>query len=164
MGRRGIVFGIAAGVFALDRWSKWLVETRLTPWDTKVVIPGFFNIVSSRNAGVAFGILQESTLKYRTAALIAFSLIALAILLAMLWRVDRVDRRTAGGLALIFGGAAGNVFDRISTGSVTDFLDFQAGNAHWYTFNLADSAICVGAGLLLLSMLKPGLIQEPHAS
>jgi signal peptidase II len=160
MGRRGIVFAVATGVFALDRWSKWLVETRLTPWDTKVVIPGFFNIVSSRNAGVAFGIFQESTARYRTAALIGFSLAALAILLAMLWRVDRVDRRTAGGLALIFGGAAGNVFDRIRSGMVTDFLDFQAGSMHWYTFNLADSAICAGAGLLLLSMLRPGT----HAS
>lgn len=156
MGRRGIVFAVAAGVFGLDRWTKWMVETKLTAWDTKVVIPGFFNIVSSRNAGVAFGLFQESTAKYRTAMLIAFSLGALAVLMSMLWRVDRMDLRTSGGLALIFGGAAGNVFDRIRSGMVTDFLDLQAGGVHWYTFNVADSAICAGAGLLLLSMLRPG--------
>jgi signal peptidase II len=156
MGRRAIVFGAAAGVFALDRWSKWLVETRLSPFDTKVVIPGYLNIVSSRNAGVAFGIFQDSTSKYRTALLIVFSLIAVAVLAGMLWRANRVDRRTAAGLALIFGGAAGNMFDRIRSGGVTDFLDFYVGTTHWYTFNVADSAICVGAGLLLLSMLRPG--------
>lgn len=156
MGRRAVVFGLAAGVFALDRWTKWIVETRFSPFDTKVVIPGFFNLVSSQNSGVAFGIFSESASKYRTLLLILFSVIAVAILGVMLWRADRVDRRTAGGLALIFGGAVGNVFDRIRSGMVTDFLDFYAGSVHWYTFNLADSAICVGAGLLLLSMLKPG--------
>ena len=156
MGRRAIVFGAAAGVFALDRWSKWIIETRLSPFDTKVLFPGFLNIVNSQNPGVAFGIFAESASKYRTAALVVFSLIAVAVLAAMLWRAERVDRRTAAGLALIFGGAVGNVFDRIRSGMVTDFLDFYVGTVHWYTFNLADSAICVGAGLLLLSMLRPG--------
>ncbi|MCU1258629.1 MAG: signal peptidase Aspartic peptidase [Bryobacterales bacterium] len=156
MGRRAIVFGAAAGVFVLDRWSKWIIETRLSPFDTKVLFPGFLNVVNSQNPGVAFGIFAESASKYRTAALVVFSLVAVAVLAAMLWRVERVDRRTAAGLALIFGGAVGNVFDRIRSGMVTDFLDFYVGTVHWYTFNLADSAICVGAGLLLLSMLRPG--------
>ena len=71
----------------------------------------------------------------------------------MLWRIDRLDTPSATGLALIFGGAMGNVFDRVASGSVTDFLDFYAGTYHWYTFNLADAAICTGAGLLILSML-----------
>ena len=128
----------------------------MSPFDTKVLFPGFLNVVNSQNPGVAFGIFAESASKYRTAALVVFSLIAVAVLAAMLWRVERVDRRTAAGLALIFGGAVGNVFDRIRSGMVTDFLDFYVGTVHWYTFNLADSAICVGAGLLLLSMLRPG--------
>ena len=75
------------------------------------------------------------------------------ILAAMLWRIDRQDRLTAAGLSLIFGGALGNVFDRVRSGTVTDFLDFYSGGHHWYTFNLADAAICTGAGLLILSML-----------
>jgi signal peptidase II len=152
-----VLFAAAAGIFALDRWTKWLIETRFSPFDVRVVVPGFLNLVSSKNPGVAFGIFAESASRYRTAALIAFSLAAVAILAGMLWRVNRLDRRTAAGLALIFGGAAGNVFDRVRSGTVTDFLDFYVGSYHWYTFNVADSAICVGAGLLLLSMLKPTL-------
>jgi signal peptidase II len=149
---RAIVLAIAASVFALDRWTKWLVETTFSPFDTKIVIPGFFSIVRSENAGVAFGLFSESTSQYRTTALILFSVAAVAVLAWMLWRVDRLDRFTAIGLALIFGGALGNVFDRVRSGVVTDFLDFYAGNVHWYTFNIADSAICVGAGLLLFAM------------
>jgi len=71
---------------------------------------------------------------------------------AMLWKIDRLDRPSAVGLSLIFGGAVGNVYDRVRTGAVTDFLDFYVRSYHWYVFNLADSAICVGAGLLLVSM------------
>ena len=70
----------------------------------------------------------------------------------MLWRIDRLDTPSAIGLALIFGGAMGNVFDRVRAGSVTDFLDFYTGSYHWYTFNVADASICTGAGLLILSM------------
>jgi signal peptidase II len=82
------------------------------------------------------------------------SIIAVLLLAGMLWRIDRLDSASATGLALIFGGAMGNVFDRLRMGSVTDFLDFYAGSYHWYTFNLADASICTGAGLLILSMLR----------
>jgi len=152
MPRRLTVFLIALAVFGLDRWSKYVVETTVGPFDTKVVIPGLLNIVSSRNAGVAFGILSESSSAHRTSVLVAISLVAIGVLAALLWRVDRTDLRTSVGLACIFGGALGNVFDRVRTGSVTDFLDFYVGQVHWYVFNLADTAICIGAGLLLLSM------------
>jgi len=150
--RRIIAFVIALGVFALDRWSKWLVETQLSAWDTKTVIPGFFNIVRSENPGVAFGIFQENPTHSRTLILVAFSILAVLLLAAMLWRIDRLDSQSATGLSLIFGGAMGNVFDRIHVGRVTDFLDFAFGSYHWYTFNLADASICTGAGLLILSM------------
>jgi signal peptidase II len=153
-GRRALLLSLSAAVFAADRWSKWLIETTFSPYDTKTIIPGLFNLVRSENPGVAFGMFSDSTSKYRTVALIAFSLIALLILAAMLWRVERLDRVSAAGLALVFGGALGNVYDRVRSGMVTDFLDFYLGSVHWYTFNLADSAICVGAGLLLLAMWK----------
>lgn len=149
---RVLVIAIATAIFALDRWTKWLVETTLSPFDNKIVIPGFFSIVRSENPGIAFGLFQESTSKYRTGALVVFSLAAVAILAWMLRRVDQMDRVTAVGLALIFGGALGNVYDRVHAGAVTDFLDFYVGNVHWYTFNIADSAICAGAGLLLIAM------------
>ncbi len=163
MPRRLAMFLVAVAVFALDRWSKWWVETRLTAWDTKVVVPGFFNIVSSRNTGVAFGWFAESPMEHRTALLIAFSVVAVVLLAVLLWRMDKADGRTAIGLALIFGGAVGNVFDRIRFGMVTDFLDFYAGSYHWYTFNVADTAISVGAGLMLLSMLRQDALPEKNA-
>jgi signal peptidase II len=151
--RRVLAFLTAVGVFGADRWSKSIVESRFDAFDTKVVIPGFFNIVRSSNPGVAFGIFADNTSHQRTFALVAISIIAVLVLAVLLWRIERQDRTTAAGLSLIFGGALGNVYDRASAGSVTDFLDFHIGAYHWYVFNLADSAICIGAGLLILSML-----------
>ena len=143
---------VAIGVFAADRWSKWMIETHLTPDTVKPVIPGLFNLVRSENPGVAFGMLAEDSGRWHTPALVLLSVVAILILAAMLWKIERLDRLSAVGLSLIFGGAMGNVYDRARTGAVTDFLDFYVRTWHWYIFNVADSAICVGAGLLLLSM------------
>ena len=89
-------------------------------------------------------------------ALIVFSGAALLLVAGLLWRVSRLDRWTAMGLALVLGGASGNLFDRIMWGRVTDFLEFYVGNLHWPTFNVADSCIVVGSALLLLELLKTG--------
>jgi signal peptidase II len=150
---------LSLSVFAIDRWTKYLVETRLSFWDTKPVIPGFFDIVRSQNPGVAFGLFAQSSLPFRTAILIGFSVIAIVVLAVLLTRIRRWDRPTGLGVALVFGGALGNVYDRIHAGMVTDFLDFYHGTYHWYTFNIADTAICIGAGLMILSMLR-----TPHAA
>lgn len=150
--RRLLALAISLGVLGLDRWSKWLIETRFGAEDTKTVIPGFFNLIRSENPGVAFGMFADSSSPWHTLILIIFSVLALSLLAALLWRIEKLDKPSATGLALIFGGALGNVYDRINIGRVTDFLDFYAGSYHWYTFNLADSAICTGAGLLFLSM------------
>jgi signal peptidase II len=154
-GRRIVAFVIALSVFVLDRWSKFLVETSLSFSDTKTVIPGFFNIVRSENPGIAFGIFQDNPTQSRTMILVFFSIAAVLLLAVMLWRIDRLDFISGIAMSLIFGGAIGNVYDRIHAGHVTDFLDFYFGNYHWYTFNIADSAICIGACLLVLSMLVP---------
>jgi signal peptidase II len=137
-------------VFAVDRWSKWLIETRFGPWDTKVIIPGLFNIVRSENPGVAFGIFAEGSNHARTLGLVAVTIAAVGVLGWMLWKAK--DRVSSVALALITGGAIGNLYDRIYAGAATDFLDFYTGRYHWYTFNLADTAICIGAGLLILTM------------
>ena len=152
--RRIFAFVLAFGVFVLDRWSKWMVQTSIGASDSRTVIPGFFNIVRSQNPGVAFGMFAESTSHSRTPVLVALSVVAVLVLAAMLWRIDRLDTPSAAGLALIFGGAVGNFFDRVRVGSVTDFLDFHSGTYHWYTFNVADASICTGAGLLILSMIR----------
>ncbi len=147
---------LSLGIFALDRWSKWLVETKLGPYDTRVILPGYFNIVRSENPGVAFGMFADGATQSRTWVLVAVSLAVLGVLAAMLWKVDRQDRATTLSLALIFGGAIGNVFDRVRSGMVTDFLDFHVGTYHWYVFNLADSAICIGACLMILTVILAG--------
>lgn len=149
--RRVRAFLTALGVFALDRWTKALVEAGFGDSDVKTIIPGFFNIVHSENPGIAFGIFQENPTHSRTEILVAFSIVAVALLAILLWRIDKLDLPSAAGMSLIFGGAAGNVYDRVHVGHVTDFLDFYFGTYHWYTFNIADSAICIGAGLLILS-------------
>ena len=145
-------FGVSAAVFALDRLSKWIIESRVSFVETWQVIPGFFDIVRSQNRGVAFGLFNDSTSEWRTLLLVAAALVAVGLVAAMLWNAEKLDRFSLWGLSLILGGAAGNVFDRIVFGQVTDFLDFYVGSYHWYTFNLGDSAIVIGSALLLLHL------------
>ena len=149
------LYGLAAAAFALDRLSKWIIETYVSAFDVHKVIPGFFDIVNSQNRGVAFGILNDSTSAWRTVVLIVFTAAALVLVASLLWRPGRFDRLSAMGLALILGGAAGNLLDRIVWGRVTDFLEFYIGDLHWPTFNVADSCIVIGSGLLLLELLRP---------
>jgi signal peptidase II len=156
-------YAAAAAVFALDRLTKWIIETRVSFFDTYKVIPGFFDIVRSQNRGVAFGIFNDSTSEWRTTLLIVASIAAVALIAAMLWNAQRLDRFSIWGFALIHGGAAGNVFDRIVWGQVTDFLLLYVGQFQWPTFNVADSAIVCGSGLLLLDLVKSKR-QVPHVS
>ena len=148
-------FGLSAVVFALDRGTKWLIETHVSALDVHTVIPGFFDIVHSTNRGVAFSLFHDSTSPWRTTALIAVALVALVVVCSLIVRSSGADRLNLYGLALILGGAIGNVFDRIVWGGVTDFLDFYVGHLHWPAFNVADSAVVIGSGLLLLDLLKP---------
>ena len=149
-------YTVAAAVFALDRITKWIIDTRVSFADTHKVIPGFFDIVHSENRGMAFGFLNDSTSEWRTVLLVALSLAAIGVMAAFLWKTHpRLDRLSLFGFALIMGGASGNVFDRIVWGRVTDFLLFYIGEHQWPAFNLADSAISVGGGLVLLELLRP---------
>jgi signal peptidase II len=148
-------YGLSAMVFAVDRLSKSIIETHVSAFDVHPVIPGFFEIVHSQNRGVAFGLMNDSTSAWRTVVLIVFSAAALILVAGLLWKASRLDRWTAMGLALVLGGAAGNLFDRILWGRVTDFLEFHIGDLHWPTFNVADSCIVIGSGLLLLELLRP---------
>ncbi|MBS1855853.1 MAG: signal peptidase II [Acidobacteria bacterium] len=152
---RARAYGLAALVLAADRFTKWLVESFVPPTGTIRIIPGCFDIIHSQNRGVAFGILNDSTSEWRTTALVVLSAAAVIFIGVLLWRPEKLDRRSLWGLALVLGGAAGNLFDRIMWGRVTDFLELYAGDYHWPTFNLADSAIVIGSGLLILDMLRP---------
>jgi signal peptidase II len=146
-------FGTAATVFALDRLTKWIIESKVSFIDSYNVIPGFFDIVHSQNSGVAFGMLSQSQWPWRTWLLIALSLVASVVISVMLWRGRDLNKRNAFALAFILGGATGNLVDRVMSGEVTDFLLFYVGQYQWPTFNIADSGIVVGSGLLILDLL-----------
>ena len=153
---RGLTpYALASIVFALDRITKRIIESRMSVFDTYTVIPGFFDIVHARNRGAAFSMFADSTSPWRPVFLIGLSLAALILVAGILRKASSLDKPTAIGLSLILGGALGNVFDRIVSGAVTDFLDFYVGTLHWPAFNVADSAIVIGSGLLLLSLLRP---------
>ncbi len=149
---------IIAAVVLLDRATKLMIRTRVSPWDMIPVIPGFFNIVHSENPGAAFGILAEVTGQWRGIALICVSVAVMAIIGTILWRPARAGMVPTAllstGLALVFGGALGNLWDRVMRGTVTDFLQFFFGSYEFPSFNAADSAITVGAGLLLIDLWR----------
>ncbi len=147
-------YAAAAAIFGLDRLTKWIIEQRVPESATYRVIPGFFDIVHSENRGVAFGIFNDSAFEWRSLALIVIAVAAVIFVSAFLWRAREIEAATLWGLALILGGAAGNAFDRIISGRVTDFLEFHIGVYHWPTFNVADSAIVIGCGLLLVDLFR----------
>lgn len=145
---------LAATVLILDQASKYAVENFTQAGSSRVLIPRMLNLVHTSNPGVAFGFLADSEMPWRAPLLILFS-VAVIGLIAWLLATDRAGGRLGQcGMALILGGAAGNVLDRIARHSVTDFIDFYVGSHHWYTFNVADSAIVIGAALVLLELLR----------
>ncbi|MFZ0959542.1 MAG: signal peptidase II [Terriglobia bacterium] len=144
---------IAAAVFAADQLTKHLVERRLPDGAVVRVIPGFFNLITTKNSGAVFGLFNDSTASWKTPLLIAVSAILLIVVVFVVARTRRLHWGSAIGLSLILGGALSNLFDRMRTGLVEDFLDFYIRSYHWAAFNLADSAIVIGAGFLILQVL-----------
>jgi signal peptidase II len=144
---------IIAAIVTVDRITKLYIEHNFSPWDMKPVISGFFNIVHAENPGAAFGFLSESTSQWRSLFLVGVSLAVMAVIGTMLFRPG-VKKSTLleTALALVFGGAAGNMWDRLFRGTVTDFLQFFFGNYEFPSFNAADSAITVGACLLIVDL------------
>jgi signal peptidase II len=149
---------IAAAIFVLDRVTKLFIERNVSVWDAHNVIPGFFDIVHAKNRGAAFGMFSDSNSEFRTFLLIGVSVAVLLFISMLLLRPGRAGfagtKLTMIGLSLVLGGAIGNIYDRIATGMVTDFLEFYIRDYHFAAFNVADSAITVGAGLLLLDMWR----------
>lgn len=145
---------ISAGVFAADVVTKFAVERFTALGSSRSVIPGFFNLVHTRNPGIAFGLLADTESAMQTALLVLFALVAMGLLVWLLATGRAGGRLAELGLPLVLGGAAGNVYDRLRHGGVVDFLDFHLGRFHYPAFNLADSAILIGAGLVILQMLR----------
>lgn len=150
---RKYFFLIAAAVLLLDRLAKWAVASNIPLHDSVTVIPGCFHLTHVENTGAAFGLFAESTAQWKIGALVSFSVIALMVVSALLWKHSHSLSTTTIGLSLILGGATGNLWDRMLTGHVVDFFDFYVGSYHWPAFNVADSAIVIGAALLVSEII-----------
>jgi signal peptidase II len=150
---RAVHFILALIVIALDRWTKHLAVTRIALYRNVQIIPGFFRLTHTENTGAAFSLFADSPSHWKTAFLIGFSVVAMVIVAVLLWKQSRP--LTIGGIALslILGGALGNLWDRVAHGRVVDFLLFYVKQYQWPVFNLADSAIVVGASLLVIEIL-----------
>ena len=150
---RVIYAAIALLVFVGDQATKAIVESSIPERQIIPVIPGLFNITHVKNEGAAFGLFADSPAPWKTALLVVISAALLATVVGVVWKTRRLQWEAGVGLSLILGGALSNLVDRIRMGRVVDFLDFYIRSYHWYTFNLADSAIVVGAGFLILQVL-----------
>ena len=150
---RATHFLLALFVVLLDRWTKRLVAGRIAMYTHIQIIPGFFRITHTENTGAAFSLFADSPSHWKTAMLISFSVLAMIVVSVLLWKQSRALTMTGIALSLILGGAVGNLWDRVASGRVVDFLLFYVKTYQWPVFNLADSAIVVGASLLVLEII-----------
>ena len=155
---------VALAVVLLDQVSKFVITLWLPLGGERNVIPGIFRLVHTRNRGIAFGLFPSAGQGFQLALVIAIA----AIVVIVAWQLARTsdDSLARFGLALVLGGAIGNIIDRVVHGEVVDFLCFfvvAGGREHqWPSFNLADSAITVGAGCLILAEIL--YTRRAHAS
>jgi len=144
-----LVIAVVFVVVSIDQITKRAVLAAFHPGEIRPVIDGMFNLTLSFNTGAAFGLWTGLASGWREAVLGLTILMAVTLVVFLLTRPYYQTLLAQTSLALILGGALGNVIDRCAYGAVVDFLDFYIGTAHWPAFNVADSAICIGVGLLL---------------
>ncbi|UCF93966.1 MAG: signal peptidase II [Desulfobacterales bacterium] len=144
---------IAGGIILLDQISKILILHRLPLHDTIPVIAGFFNLTHVHNPGGAFGFMANVGPMWRSIIFLFISSMAVGLIFYFYRKTPETHSLLAAAFALIFGGAVGNLIDRIRLGKVIDFLDFHIGQWHWPAFNIADSAISVGIGIFVFHLV-----------
>jgi signal peptidase II len=153
---RWLMLVIAAFIVVLDRVTKLWIVAHIKPGSAILVIPKVFRLTHVLNTGAAFSMFESSASPTLVRnLLIVFSIAAVVVVLVLLWKMGRTVTLTSVALALILGGAIGNMYDRVRYAHVVDFLEVHIVHYHWPDFNVADSAIVVGACLLLLEMLRP---------
>src|SRR5688572_7879913 len=145
---------IVAAILVLDRWTKSLILDQFALNESVSVIDGLFNITYVRNTGVAFGILSSISSPLKSVLLSIFTAFAAVAVITYSYRSPLRNRLLQVALALILGGALGNLYDRLAYGYVVDFLEFYIGSYHWPAFNVADSAITTGVILLGIEIVR----------
>jgi signal peptidase II len=151
---------IAAAIVVLDQATKAIVKSGLPLHESVTVIPGFFDLTHVRNTGAAFGMLNNIDFAYKAAVMVVVALVALGAVASYALTLPATQRIARYGLALILGGAIGNLIDRAAMGYVVDFVDVYWRGVHFWAFNVADSAISVGVALMLLDVLGVGRVFE----
>lgn len=165
MTRKGTVFVLVAGaVVALDQVTKAWVDAAFELHESRPVVEGLFHLTYVRNPGAAFGLFATHGEAFRRPFFLAVTAIALVVIGVVVRRLPRGRVWTLTSLALVFGGALGNLIDRVRWGEVIDFLDVFWRNHHWPAFNLADSAITVGMTILILGELFGKKPTKHHGS
>ena len=144
---------VAGGIILLDQFTKGLILRYLPFNNTIPVIKGFFNITHIRNPGGAFGLMANLSPTLRSIIFLFVSSLAAGLIFYFYKKTPAKYSWLAAAFALIFGGAIGNLIDRIRFGNVIDFLDFYVGSLHWPAFNIADSAISIGIGIFLYHLM-----------
>jgi signal peptidase II len=144
----GAIIGL---VLVLDQFTKYLVEKSIRMYDVIPVLPGFFNLTHVRNKGAAFSLFSTMPNGFRSAFFITVTLVAVAALAVLISKSG--ERLLVIAFSLIAGGAVGNVIDRIRFGEVVDFIQWYYRSFYWPSFNVADSAISIGVGLLVIDMI-----------
>jgi signal peptidase II len=161
-GRGTLVWWLIAAVVLADQVTKILVQHYIPVFDSVTVVPGLIDLVHIRNAGVAFGLMNDMDHPYRSALTLALPLAALAGIVYYARQVHPSERLARIGLSLILGGAVGNLIDRVRLGHVVDFIDVYQGTVHFWAFNVADAAISCGAVLIFIEILFAGR-HAPHS-
>ena len=143
---------IGGGIIILDQFTKHHIQKALRLHESVVVIEDFFSLTYIRNPGAAFGFFATQTAQFRSVFFLTVSAVALTLLIFFFLQTPKDDVWALIAISLLFGGAIGNLLDRLRIGEVVDFLDFYVGQFHWPAFNVADSAITVGISLLMFSL------------
>jgi len=142
------------GILLLDQWTKSMVVQKLPLYQRVEVVQGFFNLTHVRNTGGAFGVFGGEKGGLGSILFVVVSLVAIGAIIFLFLKIKENERILALSFSLILSGAVGNLIDRLRYGEVVDFLDFHLFTYHWPAFNVADSAICIGIGLMALELLK----------
>jgi len=146
-------FSTVGIIVILDLISKAIILTKMPLYRSIEVVPGFFSFTHIQNAGGAFGLMANQSFEVRYIFFIIVSSLVMCLILLLYKNTPNTHSLLAAGFAMIFGGAAGNLIDRIRFGKVVDFLDFYIGDLHWPAFNVADSAITIGTAILIFHIL-----------
>jgi signal peptidase II len=149
-----ILFGLVASVFVLDQITKYVVYTNMRYNQSIQVLGDFFMLTYTRNTGGAFSILSNVNPNFRVPFFIITSTVTIILILIFYKKIIAKGRMYQVSFGLILGGALGNLLDRVRCGSIVDFFDFGIKNIRWPVFNIADSSVCIGVGILFLLMMK----------